>query len=561
LSRALVLLVWLRNVASLGTFWRRGRGSPIALVGKFWILAIVVGAATGWVSAVWHSFTSNPDQLLAVWFRSAVREAARMAPLPALVFLIWTGILAAFDHPFRFNPSEVDFLCAGPFRRRQLVNYKLGAALSGMVFISFLLAAPSGRLLSSFPQMFVGSLLLFIFLHLFAVFVGLLGTVLGFNDPQGWRRFAITIGLALAGLAVFWIRSPANITDPIAIYRQLDQSLAWRVSLSPVCWFLEVILAERLWPDLIGWLALCLFVNVLLFVMVHALDARLHLRAEPEVDRPSGEESVSTDSRPEPWTLPLLPRWRGLGSIAWRQSVIALRSPALLSLAFSMYGLLLFMIFALALSRQSILFLPRFDGALEINRPGAMVCTGLALILCMIITSALSFDFRRDVAQIDVLKAMPVEPIILTAGQLLVPAVLTALMQWMTLAAIAIALRSTHAGFWLAACFVPPVSVIVAALENLPILWFPFHETPGSKPEPFEMLGHIMIHPLLRLVGYSAVVLATLVVAAGAFFLFGQRFSAAIVAAWLTLAAGGFGLVGLVAHVFDQFDVTRDGSG
>jgi hypothetical protein len=49
-------------------------------------------------------------------------------------------------------------------------------------------------------------------------------------------------------------------------------------------------------------------------------------------------------------------------------------------------------------------------------------------------------------------------------------------------------------------------------------------------------------------------------VAALAFYLFGQRVVAAIVAAWLTLAAGGAGLVALLAHTFDRFDVTQDTS-
>ena len=38
----------------------------------------------------------------------------------------------------------------------------------------------------------------------------------------------------------------------------------------------------------------------------------------------------------------------------------------------------------------------------------------------------LSFDFRRDMGQIDVLKAIPIEPIVLTAGQLFVPVVTAA---------------------------------------------------------------------------------------------------------------------------------------
>jgi hypothetical protein len=160
--------------------------------------------------------------------------------------------------------------------------------------------------------------------------------------------------------------------------------------------------------------------------------------------------------------------------------------------------------------------------------------------------------------QIDVLKALPIEPIVLTAGQLFVPVVIAAVMQWLAMAVMAIALRSVPAGLWVAAAFVPPVSVVLMAIENLPTFWFPLRQSPGTKPEPFELIGHVLIHPLLRMAGYCAAVVATLVVSAGAYFLFGQRVFAALSAAWLTLAAGGSCLVVLLAHVFDRFDVTRD---
>jgi hypothetical protein len=61
------------------------------------------------------------------------------------------------------------------------------------------------------------------------------------------------------------------------------------------------------------------------------------------------------------------------------------------------------------------------------------------------------------------------------------------------------------------------------------------------------------------MVGYAAATGTTSLVAALAFFLFGKGV-AAIIAAWLTLAATGTGLLALLAHTFDQFDVTQDTS-
>jgi hypothetical protein len=239
--------------------------------------------------------------------------------------------------------------------------------------------------------------------------------------------------------------------------------------------------------------------------------------------------------------------------------VNALRKPHQIGVAMLMYGMLIFVLFVMARGSTGILFLPTLDGHREINTSGAWICGTFVIVLSMLIASGLSFDFRGDMGQIDVLKGLPIEPAVLTAGQLLVPVVIASVMQWLALAVMAIALRSVPDGLWVAAAFVPPASVVLMAIENLPALWFPLRQTPGSKPEPFELLGRVLIHPLVRMAGYCAAIVATVVVSAVAYFLFGQRVSVALATAWLTLAAGGSGVVMLLAHAFDQFDVARDG--
>jgi hypothetical protein len=176
----------------------------------------------------------------------------------------------------------------------------------------------------------------------------------------------------------------------------------------------------------------------------------------------------------------------------------------------------------------------------------------------MVIAAGLSFDFRGDMGRMDVLKALPIAPLALAAGQLFVPVLITTAMQWGLMAIIALACRSAPPGLWVAAAFAPPVSVVWMAIENLPSFWFPLRQTPGCKPEPFELLGHVLLHPLLRAVGYAAAAGTTLLVAALAFLLPGNGVAAAVIAAWLTLAAIGAGLVAFLADTFDRFDVTQD---
>jgi hypothetical protein len=557
MSRALILLTWLRTVASWRAFWRSGRGSPVAFLGRLLIVAFMLAPAIGWVSAVRRSLASDPNDPLTAWLGSLVREAARLAPLPVLLFLILIGIPSALTKPLRFSATEVDLLFAGPFRRHQLVNFKLGAAFSGHVFLSFLVAAPLGTAVSGVLPVFVGSLLIFNFLHLYSLVVGLVGTTLGFHDSRGPRRLSFAFALLFGMLAILWFRFGKIVDDPIAVYRQLEHSLAWRIATSPLHWFVEVSLAKWIWPDLVKWSSLCLLVNGLLFVTVHKLDARLEARAEKNDERAADIDIGRPESERVPWTLPLLSRCQGMGPIAWRQCMNVVRRPELIATTLSIYGIVVFLLLALSVGSMSILFLPTLDGHVEINPAGAWACGAIAIALPMFLAWGLSFDFRGDMGQIDVFKALPIEPIVLAAGQLFVPVVIAAILQWLVMVAMAIAVRSVPAGLWAAAAFGPPVSVIVVANENLLTLWFPLRPKPGTTPEPFEQIGHALVHPILRIAGTGAAVVATSVVSAGAYFLFGQSVIAALAAAWLTLAAGGAGLVVLVSYVFDRFDVTR----
>ena len=167
------------------------------------------------------------------WVESAAREVARLCTLGLLLFLVLVGVLSIFEKPFRFTPTEVDFLCAGPFRRRQLVNYKIGSAFSGQVLMSFLVAA-SGTAVSGIIPVFVGSLLLLGFLHLFALVAGSLGSMLGLRDSRSIAGSCITLVLLVAVTAVLWFRFGKSLEHPLEFYRQLERSPVWRAATSPL---------------------------------------------------------------------------------------------------------------------------------------------------------------------------------------------------------------------------------------------------------------------------------------------------------------------------------------
>jgi hypothetical protein len=280
-SRALVLLIRLREIAGWRTFWRSGRDSALAWLGKLLILFLLLGTALGWAGGVWVSLSTVQDQPLQSWLRSMVEDAAHLAPISLLLFLGFACILAALDEPLKFSPAEVNFLVAGPFNRRQLLKYKIGAAFSGFL-VTAILATP--LLTAVFPLLstFVGTLLLLTFIHLVSLVAGMLGGILGFQGPGGLCRLLITLAVLFAGSAIFWGSFGRLPDDPISLLRQSDRSPGWRMALSPLRWFVEVFLAKRVWPDLVQWSSLCLVTNGILLVTIDALDASLERRRDDD---------------------------------------------------------------------------------------------------------------------------------------------------------------------------------------------------------------------------------------------------------------------------------------
>jgi hypothetical protein len=556
MSRALFLLVPLLFVGGWRSFWRSGRGSRIALLGKLFVCLFLLNAAFWWAFGTWLNLTVARDNAAGSFLRSWFEEGASLVPIPLFVSLAFFGTASVFAKPFRFNPSEENLLCGGPFSRRQLVSYKIGAAFSSLVMLSLLLA-PLGGAVASLLNVFVGQLMVLSLIHLVCLLAGSLGTMAGLHYVGVIRQLVITLAVVVATLAVLWLPFGGLFDNPIAVIRQAGRSSTLRAATLPLRPFAEVFTAKRFWPDLAKWSSLCLVVNGLVLAAIYAIDERLERRTDDD-EATTPAEAEPPISGNAPWAFPLVAPYPGSGPIAWRQALIVIRKPQQIGSAFFLCGLGLCLLYVLIRSLTGLIFLPTLDGHRELNPPGVLGFGVLAILIAMTISAGLSFDFRGDMGQMDVLKALPISPLAVAAGQLFVPVLIASAMQCLGLAVVAIALRSIPPGLWLAAAFVPPVSVVMIAIENLPTLWFPLRQEPGEKPEPFEYLGHVMLHPFLKLVGFALAAVATLAVTVAAYFLSGQRSAVAMIAAWLTLAAGGASLVALLARTFDEFDVTRD---
>ena len=269
---------------------------------------------------------SSPEHLEAV---------RRFGTLGLFAYCLLTLLLSSGERAIYFSPAEVNFLFPGPFRRRQVLAYKLAGQLMGVAIMAvFMTAWPAPR---TRPGSGPGSW----------------GCSWRWcsSSSSRWRwpwwpaRWAPWPTAAAAG----W-RSPPwrpwpwragsrpaarpSVLEPWDVLARVERSGVVQAVLSPLRWFVEAFAAERLWPDLLQWAALGLAVDAALLAFVFALDAQYletaaaasaRIYARIERMRRGGVGPTLRGPGRKRVGLPMLPWWGGAGPIAWRQLTTAQR--------------------------------------------------------------------------------------------------------------------------------------------------------------------------------------------------------------------------------------------
>jgi len=184
----------------------------------------------------------------------------------------------------------------------------------------------------------------------------------------------------------------------------------------------------------------------------------------------------------------------------------------------------------------------------------ALLLAGIWLSVFM--TALVPFDFRGDIDRIGTLKTLPIVPWRLALGQVLTPAVLLTLVQWLILA-VAVALAPAHAPVALAvAAYVPAFSFLVVAIENLLFLLFPVRVM-AATPGDFQALGRNVLLAMGKMMGILVVAVVAGVAGGITYFLTGVAW-VGVAAGWPVVAVAGAVLVPLCGLAFQWFDVGRD---
>ena len=153
-----------------------------------------------------------------------------------------------------------------------------------------------------------------------------------YQDSAGWSLIAVTT-LAVVALPQTFSRTAVfRLADVAASFRS-----TWpgRVLLAPFDVFSNAMLAERWFPDLIGWAGAATAIDLALLLLVLRLDADYlewstaisqAMYEQMQRIRRSGGFAIHLPRRNSRFRLPQLPWMGGAGPIAWRQMILTART-------------------------------------------------------------------------------------------------------------------------------------------------------------------------------------------------------------------------------------------
>jgi len=481
----------------------------------------------------------------------------RFGPVAFFVLTVLTLGGSTRDSALYFPPAEIDFLFTGPFRRRQLISYKLIMVLLSSLFAAVIIGFSSRIMTARFASALVGAILAVMFIQLAQMVLSLAINLAGALAWSRTRRVGIFALLGLVVLAIFPSRATMLATDWKALGLAVEASPVTALLLAPFRPFVFTYTALSL-GDLLLWGSLALLVDLILVGLVYALDAG-YLEASTVASGKrlaqiqkvvGGGGTLKLGSRrtgrfrfrpPEPvW-------WGGVGPNFWRQMTSALGDPGRLVVILVTVG-------GVAWFHTWILPRDRATSA-TILSIGAALAGPLTLLLSMF----LCFDFRGDIDVMETLKTLPISASRLVLGQLLAPTLLATLVQAVACLGLVLGTASppeTWSVVGVVLAYLLPFNLFFFGVENLLFLWYPTRMVAG------QFNGMTMARQMLLLLtkGVAVAIAAGVVAAVGAigYFAFGRQFGPALVLGWITLAGLAVALVPLLGRAFLDFDVNLD---
>ncbi|HET9215432.1 MAG TPA: putative ABC exporter domain-containing protein [Terriglobia bacterium] len=478
-------------------------------------------------------------------YREPPDSAAARSLLEPAIFVITMVILMANGSKsgIFFTPAEVDFLFPGPFRRKELILYRIGHQAQAALFGALFLSVVPAPFVPYWPFAFLGIALVLQFIQLLSTVLSLTISIAGQAAYSRVRRIVLVVIGLLIVVGVVQAASEYGASGGLALMREFQATSVGAVVLAPFQLFSRTIAAERLFPDFLGWSSLALALNIALIAATLRLDSDFYersvavservYRALENARRGQAWMGLSKPSVAR-WRLPMPARLRGAGPIAWRQFLDALRNSR---------GVIYVVLFIGSVVALAAYFLDE-------SGPG-MGATALAMFALFTFPQMLQFDFRGDIERIDLLKTLPASSAAIVAGELIVPIVLATIIESVLMIGTGLLWTGWPTIFVICA-FLPVGNLLVFAVENLVFLYYPRRS--GPMGTTFQAPGRQMIMNFIKTVVIGIAGGTAAGVGGIAFWLSERSVGTALAAAWCVITVAGVALVPLVARAFRVLD-------
>lgn len=558
LPPALSMLFRLQSAAKL-TRLKRGFSTPRKMV-----LSTV---------ALLLAFTWMSNAVLSVLFREPYdpETLRRWIPIVLLAYTAWHVVKTAWkrpEEPIEWTDSERDFVCGGPFSRREQLYYRIAVIVSATLLKA---TCASLLLLPDLMVPWAGFLAIFLglaFVDLLRMTADILAAGIPTQNYLRYRWVVTTAALLTVGGGLYFaVTLPAGVPPENSLAATfhwmtrvfagfghvLDTPVGAAVQ-APFAVFATIVATPVASLQLVLLLLLAGgLVAVAAETAIH-LDGRLHRAAleheQRNYDRLERLHELEPQSPVDVRTLESVPSWRGVGPLAWRQLVGARKH---------LGGLLL------ALAAPAILSCLPLLRAREAVPTFAYVSASLGFYSLLLLPAALKFDFRRDVDRLGLFKLLPASPQSVVLGQLATPVGISCAFQVAVLC-VAFLIRPVPVGYLLgAAAFLIPLNLLIFAMENTIFLMYPYR----LNQEGLEVFLRTTLTFTAKSLLFSVALVVVFVLSQVARDLsqtvvfrnvFGGNHHLAFgLTMWLSVAVGAVLLTRLLSRVYDRHDVCLDG--
>jgi hypothetical protein len=542
---ALFKLYLLSNQAALRRMLRGARTFRGALM-----LLVGFGGVVLWVGISVLSLFFVMKEPAAAQYVGSARPYLSMILLGFFLSFVWRF---ADLIVINFSPAEVEFLFSGPFHRRELLLFKLmKMGLVLIVLALFIASSPMLVFFGSWLSAFVGIVLTLMMMRLVGLAIMLAKQIVAQSVYTKTSKAILMAVMVLVATGLPQTISRAPVRNVAGLAQSFRTSWPGRVLLAPFEVFSQVICADRLFPDLIGWGMAAAAIDLGLLLIILKLDVdyteREALVSQARYElmqrlRRTGGFVVAAPNRAARLRVSQLPWLGGAGPIAWRQLLLINRTSrsalvSALMLSAMMVGMTVYA------SWQSASPVYPFRATFGI--------IGYVTMIFVVFP----WSFRGDIDHLDILKTLPVQPMALAVGELGGGVLMLTAVQ---LAILAMSWPIDPIGVSTSAAvivFAVPVNLLLFAANNLVFLLFPVRSTGSTVPD-FQFVGRVILAGLLRML----ILVPGLCIPAslgGLAYLATGLVWPSVLTALLLLAAELPPLVMLVSWAFQRFDPSTD---